>query len=166
MTRESIGAIMVKLDVEDRQALFIVLADDGLVNRLGTGAVDSDENDLFIGRTNEPLFAQLKALIRPQWLEHFGAYDAPSKAGSTCTLSVLFKTTTGQEGGIRLVYSSESQGPPSDIREFVMEAARLTDPWYKKQKRMTAGFKEEQAVVAPMVRSGRGSCRHRDCVSF
>jgi hypothetical protein len=59
MTPESINAIMVKLDVAGRQALFIVLANDGLVNRLGTGAVTNTENDLFIGRTNDPVFAQL-----------------------------------------------------------------------------------------------------------
>jgi hypothetical protein len=145
MTPDSINAILVKLDVADRQALFVLLAEDGLVNRLGTGAVNNSENDLFMGRTNDPLFAQLRAQIRPEWMEHFGSYDVPSKAGTTCTLSVLFKAAEGNEGGVRFVYGSESQGPPGDIRQFVMEAVRLTDPWYEKQKQMAAAPKKGKA---------------------
>lgn len=149
MTPETINAIMVKLDVADRQALFIVLAHDGLVNRLGTGAVNNTENDLFIGRTNDPLFAQLRAQVRPEWMEHFGSYDVPSKAGSTCTLSVLFKAAGGDEGGLRFVYGSESQGPPGDICQFVTEAVRLTDPWYEKQKQMAANPKKDKPWWKP-----------------
>src|SRR5262245_23162358 len=98
MTPETINAIMVKLDIADHQALFIVFAKDGLVNRLGTGAVNNTENGLFIGRTNEPLFAQLRAQVRPEWMEHFGTYDVPSQVGSTCKLSVLFQAEEGEEG--------------------------------------------------------------------
>src|SRR5437016_554446 len=115
MKPESINAVMVKLDIADRQALFIVLANDGLVNRLGTGAVNNTENDLFIGRTNDPLFAQLRAQIPPKWMDRFGSYDVSSKAGSTCKLSVLFKAAEGEDGGVSFVYGSESQGPPGDI---------------------------------------------------
>lgn len=143
MTPDSINAIMVKLDVAERQLLFIVLAADGLVNRVGTGAMNNSENDLFIGRTTDPLFATLREQVRPEWLEHFGAYDIPGKVGSTCTLSLLFKTSEGQEGGIQFVYGSESQGPPSDICEFVTEAVRLTDPWYATQKQMAAPKKSK-----------------------
>jgi hypothetical protein len=144
MTPESINAIMVKLDIADRQALFIVLADDGLVNRLGTGAVNNTENDLFIGRTSEPLFAQLRAKVRPEWMDRFGSYDVASKTGSTCKLSVLFEAAEGEGGGVSFVYGSESQGPPGDICQFVTEAVRLTDPWYEKQKQTAANAKKDK----------------------
>jgi hypothetical protein len=74
-------------------------------------------------------------------MDHFGSYDVPSKAGSTCTLSVLFKAAEGEEGGVRFVYGSESQGPPGDICQFVAEVVRLTNPWYEKQKQMVAAGK-------------------------
>ena len=84
---DSIDAIMVKLDVADRQVLFVVLASDGLVNRLGTGAADNAVNDLFIGRTDEPLFAQLRALVRPEWLELLGSYEGPDEGGKRLYLA-------------------------------------------------------------------------------
>jgi len=143
MTPESINAILVMLEIADRKALFILLADDGLVNRLGTGTVDNTENDLYIGHTSDPLFAQLRAQIRPMWMDHFGSYDVPSKAGSVCTLSVLFNAP-GEQGGVRIIYGSESQGPPDDIREFVEEAVRLTDPWYEKQKQIMGPPKKKK----------------------
>src|SRR4051812_27810452 len=108
MTPQSINAIMVTLDIADQQALFIVLSEDGLVNRLGTGAVNNTENELFIGRTNDPLFAQLRAQVRPEWMNRFGSYDIGSKAGSSCKLSVLFMANGGEEGGVSFAYGSES----------------------------------------------------------
>jgi hypothetical protein len=149
MTPESINAIMVKLDVAGRQALFIVLANDGLVNRLGTGAVTNTENDLFIGRTNDPVFAQLRAEVRAEWMDHFGSYDVSPKAGSTCKLTLLFKANEGEEGGVRFVYGSESEGPPGDICQFVTEAVRLTDSWYGKQKQMAANPKKDKPWWRP-----------------
>ncbi|MCE9555711.1 MAG: hypothetical protein K8T91_20365 [Planctomycetes bacterium] len=144
MTPESIAAIMVKLEVAQRQSLFIVLANDGLVNRLGTGAANNTENDLFIGRTSEPLFAKLRAEVRNEWMDRFGSYDVPSKAGSVCVLSVLFKATDGEDGGMQFEYGSESQGPPGDICQFVTEAVHLTDPWYEEQKQMAAAPKKRK----------------------
>ena len=143
MNVDSIDAIMMKLDVADPQVLFVILAEDGLVNRLGTGAADNADNDLFIGRTDGPLFAQLRALVRPEWLELLGSYEVPTKVGSVCTLTVLFRAAGDAEGGLRFVYGSHSVGPPPDIRRFVTEAVRLTDPWHQKQKRMATGSREE-----------------------
>ena len=135
MTPDSVKGIMVTLDVDDRRVLFIVLTDDGLVNRQGTGSVGNVDNNLFIGLSDDPLFEQLRKQIQPEWMQLFGAYGARSKVGSICTLSILFKADEGREGGIRFVYGAESEGPPADISQFVTEAVRLTDPWHEKQKR-------------------------------
>jgi hypothetical protein len=144
MTPESITATLIKLDIDGRQSLFVVLAADGLVNRLGTGSVDNSENDLFIGRTSEPLFSQLRARVQPQWMAQLGGYDVPDKVGSACTLSVLFQGSNGEEGGLEFSYGSESQGPPAEICAFVTEAVRLTDPWYEQQKRMVRESKKKK----------------------
>ena len=63
--------------------------------------------------------------------------------GSVCTLLVLFKASGGEEGGLRFVYGSHSEGPPPDVSRFVREAVRLTDPWYADQKQMAARYREE-----------------------
>jgi hypothetical protein len=156
MDRDSIAAILVELIVEDRQALFALLAEDGLVNRLGTGAVDNAERDLFIGRATEPLFAELRARIRPEWMAHQGEYDVPEKAGATCTLLVAFKGRDGEEAGFRFIYGSESQGPPGDICDFVTAAVRLTDPWFERQKQLT------KAADPPQKPSSRAAAPPRE----
>lgn len=142
MTTDSIQAIMVELDVDGSQSLFIVLANDGLVNRLGTGEVDNKERVLCIGRTRDPLFVQLREKVQPEWIEHQVAYDIPEKTGRTCTLMVLFKYVGGREAGVKFRYGSESQGPPADICQFVAAAIRLTDPWYEIAKRQGSEQKE------------------------
>jgi hypothetical protein len=115
-------------------SLFVLLAADGTVNRLGTGTVDNTERDLHIGLTQEPLFEQLRDMVQPAWMSFQGDYDVQEKAGLPCALTILFACDAGQEAGWRFRYGSESDGPPGEICEFVAEAVRLTEPWYQKQK--------------------------------
>ena len=139
ITKESIKVIFVELEIDGKPSLAVLLADDGLVNRLGTGAVDNTERDLFVGRADEPLFAQLRDKVQPEWLSHPGAYDVPEKAGRTCTLTIILKPSAGPESGLRFRYGSKSQGPPDDICRFVAEAVRLTNSWYEDQKLIAGG---------------------------
>ena len=81
MTTESIRIIFVKREVDSRQNLCVLLAQDGLVNRLGTGAVNSSERNFFIGHTNEPLFTQLRDKLQPEWVAYRRTYDIPNKRG-------------------------------------------------------------------------------------
>ena len=136
MTKDSIKAILVDLSVDGEPSLAVLLTDDGLVNRLGTGAVDNAERDLFIGRADASLFAELRDKVQLEWMAHPGTYDIPEKTGRMCELAILFKHADGQEVGLNFRYGSESPGPPSDICRFVAEAVDLTDPWYKHQKRI------------------------------
>src|SRR6478672_8524504 len=97
MTKDSIQVILVELRVDDECSLFVLLAEDGLVNRQGSGAVDNSERTLFIGRAKEPLFAQLRNKVQPEWMAHQGTYDIPEKAGRTCTLTIFFRHGDGGE---------------------------------------------------------------------
>jgi hypothetical protein len=138
-TKESIKAISVDLEVNGKPSLFILLADDGTVNRLGTGTADNTERDLYIGLAEEPLFEQLRDEVQPDWISLQGEYDVPGKEGLPCTLTILFACGADQDAGWRFRYGSESDGPPDDMCEFVAEAVRLTDPWYERQKLLAAG---------------------------
>ena len=93
MTKESIKVIFVTLEIDGKPSLAILLTHEGLVNRMGSGTVDNTERDLFIGRANEPLFAQLRDKVQPEWLLHPGAYDVPEKVGRTCELSIILKAS-------------------------------------------------------------------------
>lgn len=132
----NVVAITIALEVASKQSLFILVAADGTVNRLGTGAVNNQEPGLYIGITKEPLFEKLRDEIKPEWLKHLGAYDVPNNVGQICQLTVLIKHSNGEESGLRFRYGSESQGPPGGIGQFVISAIALTEPWYTLQKSM------------------------------
>jgi len=139
MEMESLSVIWMDLLVDGQQSLIVLLAEDGTVNRLGNGTANDTERTLFIGTTNEALFAQLRDKVKPEWIPHQGAYDMPEKKGTICTLTLILGHADGHEDRFGFRYGSESQGPPLDICKFVEAAVRLTDPWYEQQKLIANG---------------------------
>jgi hypothetical protein len=134
-----IRAVTISLETGGKTALFILLAADGSINRMGTGAVNNKDKDLFIGVTKKTLFDQLMACLDDGMLKHTGGYDVPERRGVTCKLSIGFSFTNGKEDGFGFRYGAESSGPPGEIAQFVMKAVELTDPWFEKQKQMVKG---------------------------
>jgi hypothetical protein len=134
-----ITAVHITLEIDGKQSLFVLLSQDGTVNRLGTGAVNNAENDLFIGISSEPLIEQAKQSLTDDMLDHMGGYDVPDQKGASCKLSIGFQFADGGENGFGFSYGSESQGPPQEITQFVVAAVEATEPWYQSQKKMTGG---------------------------
>jgi hypothetical protein len=135
--QKTITDIMVVLKVEDEQALFIVLAADGSINRLGTGSVTNNEHDLFIGRTSADVFTRLHQRVTPELLRWIGQYADPSPQGKICTLTVGFKHDDNSEAMSYWRYGAESRGPAPAVRDFVIAAVNATTPWFEEQKKMT-----------------------------
>jgi len=135
ITKEQVMAVLVSLEIDSQRSLFILLGNDGLVNRQGYGTVDCAEQDLYIGKATEPLFEQFMSKVSNEIFEHTGVYDIPEQRGKKCKLTLLFNTETGDDG-FEFLYGTESQGPPGEIRELVSEAVRLTDGWFQQQKAM------------------------------
>ena len=131
-----IRAIAITLRVREKNALFILLAADGAINRLGTGSVRNTENDMFIGQTTEPLFEQVRATFHDEMLGMTGGYDVPNQKGKPCVLDILLRFADGTEDGFRFSYGSKSQGPPGEIVNVVMRAVEVTEPWFERQKAM------------------------------
>ncbi len=134
-----IKTISITLEIDAKQALFVLLSSDGTVNRLGTGAIDNKENDLFIGVSSDPLFDQVKESLSDDMLEHMGGYDVPDQKGASCRLSIGFQFADGEENGFGFSYGSESERPPHEIAQFIVAAIQATEPWYQQQKRMVSG---------------------------
>jgi hypothetical protein len=49
---------------------------------------------------------------------------------------VGFQRADGQELMTKWRYGSESQGPPPEVCQFVVDAVEATDPWFEQQKAM------------------------------
>ncbi len=137
MTSEkTIKGIMVTLHIAEQQALFVMLAVDGTINRMGTGSVSNTERDLFIGRTTPDLFEGLRQRVGAELLRWIGQYGDPSPRGKLCRLTVGFQHADGSEAMSHWQYGAESQGPPPVVGDFVIAAVRTTEAWFQQQKQM------------------------------
>ncbi|HBL43563.1 MAG TPA: hypothetical protein DDZ90_09245, partial [Planctomycetaceae bacterium] len=61
----SVARIMVMLECDGDQVLFILLTDDGTINRMGTGAEDNREHDLYIGVSDAAAFQAVRGVCSP-----------------------------------------------------------------------------------------------------
>ena len=136
--QEEIKGSYVFLKVEEVPALVVLLHSDGSINRMGTGAVDNKEMDMFIGVTDPALFLNVKSQITADLLQWIGTRADPQPKGKACQLTIGFMLTNGKEQGIQFKYGSESLGPPPEIRRFVVAMVEATNPWYEEFKAKTA----------------------------
>ncbi len=146
---KSISQTLITLEVGENQVLFILLAEDGSINRKGDGTTNCVDNDFFIGITNDKLFEQLKPYITEEMNEFLhSSYDIPEKKGRICNLKILFKS--GEiETGVEFKYGELSQGPPSIFRNFAIKAIELTDEWHQQQKQMILNTKSKETNTKP-----------------
>lgn len=130
MQKDDVTAVMVNLKEGDDLLLFILLAADGTLNRMGNGADTSSHREMTIRRMQEPVFARIKPYITDEMLEHAGRqYQAPDMQGSVCSLKVGFRLPSG-DTAIEFIYGSGSMGPPDDLKRLVLVAIDVTNPWY------------------------------------
>ena len=127
-----IKGISVSLEVGAEKTLFILLSEDGTINRMGIGEVSYlDHKSLYMGRTNEQLFSKLRSRLTDDLLPHMGRYDVEEKRGQPCRLRIALQFSDGSGGGFEFNYGSESPGPPQELLDFVRAAIEVTDPWYR-----------------------------------
>jgi len=134
---DGIVGIMITLDIDKEQVLFVLLAKDGSINRLGTGSEDNTEKDLFIGVTNTKVFELVRKKCSPVIDEWIGGFVAPEIIGKSCTLVIGFQTSDGKELMSQWNYGSKSQGPPPAVASVVIESVQATEIWFQNQKKMT-----------------------------
>lgn len=133
---------LVTLKINQDTALFILLAEDGTVNRMGDGSLAKEDRDMFIGINREPLFNRFIARVTPEMLKQKGAYQVPNHKGAECELILLLGYRGSEKvAGFKFLYGSESQGPPPEIADLVRYALELTNPWHEEQKRQTKAAK-------------------------
>jgi hypothetical protein len=135
--KEEFDAVVISLEVNEQPALFVLLAADRTVNRIGTGALDNVEKALFIGATADNLFEKFMQKVSEDMFEHAGCYAQPEPKGQPCKLTMAFRRPKDPVG-FEFSFGSESEGPPEELAELVKYAAELTEPWYEKQKQMAA----------------------------
>ena len=69
-----INAVHISLKAADKLVLFILIASDGTINRMGTGAVNNTSNSLYIGVEREDLLRQLLSNMDDGMLDNLGTH--------------------------------------------------------------------------------------------
>jgi hypothetical protein len=133
MRKQDITGVTIRLNAAGKPVLLIHLGADGSITRMGTGAVENEEGALFMGSTDTGIFQALLADVDDDMLTKAGTFTARHQKGDPCELSVIFSGPS--EGAVyEFQYGSESEGPPQELRDLVIRALELTEPWYEEQK--------------------------------
>ena len=134
MNMSDISGVGIHFKVDDNLSLFGLLAADGSINRLGTGALNNTEKTMFIGIADPELFQGLRARITPDLLKWIGERADQSLRGKVCELQIYFLLEDKTEQRIFLKYGSDSLRPPPEVSQFVSAFVEVTSPWYEAQK--------------------------------
>jgi hypothetical protein len=135
MNKEEIKAVHIRLDAgRENTILSILLASDGSINRMGNGRLRDNDKDLYIGAGQEQLFRDFISRMPGDLLAYAGRYEMPEPQGLPCKLTLLFAGPGDTGVGFEFHYGSESQGPPTEIRELITAAVEITDGWLEAQK--------------------------------
>lgn len=133
---QGITGVGIALKVDDDLSLFGLLATDGSINRLGTGALHNTEKEMFIGITDPKPFQSLRAQITPELLKWVGGRADQNLRGKVCELQIYLMLADKTEQSIYFKYGSDSMEPPPEVSRFVTAFMEATNPWYEAQKAM------------------------------
>jgi hypothetical protein len=106
-----VDAFTITLDVDEKPSLFLLLASDGTINRMGRGVLGDPVGDLFIGKTDPAIFESVRSHLNEDMLQVPGrSFQHQEPRGVLCKLSLTFKFKDGTSGGLAFLYGSESEG--------------------------------------------------------
>jgi hypothetical protein len=136
--RDDVSGLSIILEINNKRSLFILLAADGSINRLGTGTLDNTENGLFIGKTDPAIFRAVRSQLSTEVLQFLGrTFQLKNLRGASCKLTIVLQFDDGSSNGFAFLYGAESEGPPSEVANLVRASVRHTDLWYENFKQAT-----------------------------
>ncbi|MCS6934560.1 MAG: hypothetical protein NZM35_05345 [Chitinophagales bacterium] len=129
-----IDKILITLEVGGRTALFILLDKYGNIHRKGNGNPNDNTQSLQAGVSRQGHFDALMMTIDESIFQYAGVMRMPGIQGEECRLSIIFNGNNGEvDYGFRVVYGSESVGPPAELAQILINAVKITEPWYQEQ---------------------------------
>jgi hypothetical protein len=131
--KDKLDKCLVSLDVGDHNALFIVLAKDGTICRKGNGNPAANL-EMLKGASDLQHYEAYMMTINEDWFQFSGAFEQTPIVGRVCKMLVVFSGPDGEEAGFKVNYGEDSQGPPKEIAEMVINAVKLTEGWYQGER--------------------------------
>jgi hypothetical protein len=142
-TKHLIDKVLVMLEMGDKTALFVLLTKDGTIHRKGYGSKADDALPVLEGISRVKHFEAMMMTVDENIFQMAGVYRSKTVIGTECKLTIVFNGE-GVDYGFRWVYGEESEGPPHELTDIVINAVKITDSWYgeMQQKNQEEGKKE------------------------
>ena len=142
MVKYLIDKVLITLEVGDRTALLILLAKDGSVHRKGNGNPERTDLSLVQAISHDGHFEALMMTINESIFQHTGVIRQPNPVGRECQLTLIFQGKNDADFSFRVIYGEESEGPPQELAQILINAVKLTEGWYQQQLKGEAGEKK------------------------
>ena len=136
--KDKLDNCLVSLDVGERNALFIVLMKDGTICRRGNGNPDK-EFEMLKGYSELQHYQAFMMTVNEELFQYSGVFEQTPIVGTPCKLMIVFSGPDGEEAGFKCNYGADSQGPPREIAELLVNAVKITDPWYETERQKLVG---------------------------
>lgn len=140
--KQLVDKILITLEVGDSTPVFILLSREGIIHRKGNGNPAADL-PLKQGYSADGHFEALLMTIDETIFQYAGIIRLPRPMGRESRLTIIFQGRGDGDISFRVVYGSESEGPPQELAEILINAVKLTDKWYNEQLALTEKKKEK-----------------------
>lgn len=127
-----IDKVLITLETGDLTSLFILLSKDGSVHRKGNGNA-THALPLAAGISHQGHFEALMMTVNENMFHYAGVLKMPVREGKECRLTIVFQGPEGIDYSFRVVYGDQSEGPPAELVQILINAVKLTDSWYTEQ---------------------------------
>lgn len=136
-TKHLLDKVLITLEVGHKTTLLILLSKDGTIHRKGNGSAQADL-PLATGYSRDGHFEALMMTVEEQVFEYSGVLKMPERLGTECQLTIIFQGAHELDHSFRVVYGAESVGPPAELVQILINAVKLTEPWYMEQLQQQA----------------------------
>lgn len=127
-----INKVLITLEANDKTLLFILLSKDGSIHRKGNGNTDANL-PLATGFSADRHFDALMMTVNESIFDYTGVLKMPHRQGRECRLTIIFQGIEDIDFSYRVVYGDQSEGPPAELVQILINAVKITDGWYYEQ---------------------------------
>ncbi len=127
-----IDKVLITLEVGERTCLFILLGKDGTIHRKGDG---NPAHDLALQRgvSTQKHFDAFMMTVNEGVFAYSGVRRQANILGEVCRLTIIFQGPDDIDFSFRVVYGADSEGPPGELVEILINAVKITESWYQEQ---------------------------------
>ncbi|MES2621608.1 MAG: hypothetical protein V4615_12225 [Bacteroidota bacterium] len=133
MIKALLDKVLITLEIDDKTSILILLTRNGEISRKGNGNLKDTHLPLMQGISHDGHFEALLMTISEDIFNYTGVIKQPERLGKECTLSIIFQGKIDVDYSFRVLYGEDSQGPPAELAQILINAVKLTEPWYQEQ---------------------------------